>query len=137
MDQSTPQGQAPESSGLAISSMILGIVAFPAFCCWPFTVLLAVGAIVCGHLGFRDLKRNPGKRGAGMAQAGLILGYVCLLLSLIIIGLALTGDPETQMDIRKMIEDMWKAQQEGGETPLEPVTDPEAIPEPTTTPGNN
>ncbi|RYD21923.1 MAG: DUF4190 domain-containing protein [Verrucomicrobiaceae bacterium] len=60
----------PQTSGLAITSMVLGICSF-------FTLgLTAIPAVVCGHLARGKIKRSGGARtGGGMALAGIICGY--------------------------------------------------------------
>lgn len=60
---------APTTSGLAIVSLVCGILFF----IFPS----AVAAIIFGHLSQSDIRRSGGRKtGAGMALAGLILGYV-------------------------------------------------------------
>lgn len=59
----------PETSGLAIGSLICGILFF--------FLPSAIAAIVMGHISRAQIRRSGGqKTGAGMALAGLILGYV-------------------------------------------------------------
>lgn len=66
-------------SGLAIASLVLGclsVVLGPLGC---------LPAIVCGHLALRDIQRNPVYGGEGIALAGLIVGYVFLVLLIILV----------------------------------------------------
>jgi uncharacterized membrane protein len=58
-----------ETSKLALWSMICGIGAF--FCGIAF-----LPAIILGHMGRAEIKKNPSLKGSGMALAGLILGYL-------------------------------------------------------------
>jgi hypothetical protein len=73
----TPQWRAQQTNPLAIASMVCGMVAL---------VLgpLAILAIVFGHIARRQVYRT-GEGGRGMATAGLILGYLVL-----VVGTALT-----------------------------------------------
>ena len=57
----------PEYCGFAIASMVLGIV-------WIYG-LGAVLAFIFGYMAKRDIART-GKRGDGMATAGIVLGWV-------------------------------------------------------------
>lgn len=59
----------PETSGKAIVSLVLGI-------CPVIPLAGSVVAIVFGHLSRSEIRRSDGRlKGAGMALAGLILGY--------------------------------------------------------------
>jgi type II secretory pathway pseudopilin PulG len=65
-----PLGQPlePERSGMAIASLVSGLLFFilPA----------AILAVVLGHLSRAEIRRSTGRKtGSGMALAGLILGY--------------------------------------------------------------
>jgi hypothetical protein len=42
-------------------------------CCGVFT---GIPAIICGHISLLKVSRNPNLQGKGMAIAGLVLGYV-------------------------------------------------------------
>jgi hypothetical protein len=57
----------PKTNGLAITSMILGII-------WVYW-LGSILAVIFGHIALSQIKRF-GQRGRGMAIAGLILGYL-------------------------------------------------------------
>ena len=68
-----PLSGMPETSGLAIGSLIAGIFSFifPA----------AIAAIVLGHIARSNIRKSAGRStGDGMALAGLILGYMGIAL---------------------------------------------------------
>ena len=68
----------PERSSLAVASLVAGILSWLII---PF--LGAIVAIVTGHLAKRDIRESNGAlTGNGMATAGLILGYVQIVLPL-------------------------------------------------------
>jgi len=69
----------PRTSGLAIASLVLGILTVVA-CMGPFA---GIPAIVCGHLARRDCRRDPSVGGDGLALGGLIVGYVGTALWLV------------------------------------------------------
>ncbi len=72
-------GDAPQK-GLAVTSLVLGILAFPT--CF----LTGIPAIVCGHIAHNRARREPAQYGGSrMATAGLVLGY----LSLVVVPVAL------------------------------------------------
>lgn len=70
-------GYSPRTNGLAIASLVTGILA------WVMCPLLsAVLAIIFGHIARGQIKQS-GEGGGGLAMAGLVLGYVNLAGSLI------------------------------------------------------
>lgn len=71
--------QPATTSGLAMASLICGL-----FGC-------AVPAVILGHIAHRRI-RETGQRGAAMATAGLILGWVMIVfVALLIVGAVLVG----------------------------------------------
>jgi competence protein ComGC len=71
----------PQSSGLALASLILGICGI-VLCLGP---LAGVPAVICGHSAQSQIKRSGGTLGgAGMATAGLITGYISILMIFVI-----------------------------------------------------
>jgi len=75
------QQQAPtKTSGLAVASMVLGIV-------WVYWIG-AVLAVIFGHIALSQIKRDPQIQGRGMAIAGVVLGYVWLGILALILMLA-------------------------------------------------
>ena len=72
--------QPPKNSVMAISSLVLGILGF--LCCG--CGLLSIAAIVLGVLGKKEIAESNGtKTGAGMAQAGFILGILGIAISVL------------------------------------------------------
>ena len=61
----------------AVAALVCGIV---QFCIPPGAIL----AIVFGHIARREIRRT-GENGRGMATAGLILGYVGLVLGIALV----------------------------------------------------
>lgn len=76
----------PTTSGLAIVSLLCGLLFF----IFPS----AVAAIIFGHISRSDIRRSGGRKtGAGMAQAGLILGYFGIALIAVILIIAAIAIP--------------------------------------------
>ncbi len=75
---STAPPRAQRTNPYAIASLICGII--------QFVGVLPAGiiAIVLGHVARREIRRT-GEDGYGMAKAGLILGYVGVVLSIILV----------------------------------------------------
>lgn len=74
--QTPAYGAANRTSGLAIGSLVCGILGF-------IIGLAAIPAVICGHLALREIATFPVPLGGrGMAIAGLVCGYFCLLLTL-------------------------------------------------------
>jgi hypothetical protein len=74
------RGPSP-TNGLAIASLACGVAQF------AFGPLPTIPAIVLGHMARHQIKRT-GEQGAGMALAGLLLGWGAVALGAILIVLA-------------------------------------------------
>jgi hypothetical protein len=70
------------NNGLAIASLACGLVQF------VFGPVTAIPAIVFGHMALNQIKRT-GEQGAGLALAGLILGWATVVL-IVVVGLVLS-----------------------------------------------
>jgi hypothetical protein len=71
-------------NGLAIASLACGLAQF------VFGPLATIPAIVFGHVARHQIKRT-GEQGAGLALAGLILGWAAVILAvLLIVGVAMS-----------------------------------------------
>ena len=71
-----------KTSGLAIASLICGVTAWtilPIF-------LNAIAAVITGHLAKKEIRESNGMlTGSGMATAGLILGWIQIILVILAI----------------------------------------------------
>lgn len=74
--QPQPQPVKEEKNGVAVASMVCGIISF--FCCNPL-YLVSLAAIVLGIVGM--LGNKPKK---GIATAGLILGIASIMFGVIV-----------------------------------------------------
>ena len=75
-------GGAParqETSGLAVASLVLGIVGLTLV-----PLLASIAALIFGYGARREIRRNPNLTGDGLATAGIIRGWIAVSL----IGLA-------------------------------------------------
>ncbi|MDA0768518.1 MAG: GYF domain-containing protein [Verrucomicrobia bacterium] len=83
-----PQGIAPNmavapTSGLAIASMVCGIVSL--MLCY-INGVAALPAVICGHMALKQInKALTPVGGRGMAIAGLVTGYIGLAIQLVFI----------------------------------------------------
>lgn len=100
-----PTGGSP-SAGLAIASMICGIIALLTFCIWCLALPLGLTAVILGHIALSKAKQAPDRFGGkGMAGAGLATGYLALLLSVAITAWAATLTPEKLEQMEWIPED--------------------------------
>ena len=74
-----------KTNGLALASLACGLAQF------VFGPLATIPAIVLGHMARHQIKRT-GEQGAGLALAGLILGWAAVILGIVVIvvGLAMS-----------------------------------------------
>ena len=80
-----PGAPVLRNSPLCIASLAIGIATI--VCLWgPFVgVVLAVGGIICGVMGMRQVDESPQEfTGRGMGQAGFILSIVGGCLSVLL-----------------------------------------------------
>lgn len=88
----TPYGAAPLPNGMAVTSMVLGIVSIPMTCGYGAGLVPAILAVVFGHIARTRIRRGEAS-GDGMALTGLICGYSALglvaLFVLFIIAIAI------------------------------------------------
>lgn len=76
-----PRPPAPKTDGLAVTSLVLGIMS--VVCCTVF--LTGIPAAICGHKARRRIQESGGRlEGDGMALAGLILGYLGIGMTLVV-----------------------------------------------------
>src|SRR5437667_11064849 len=68
----------PRVAPAAIWSLVLAVLSF--FCGWLFT---AIPAVICGHIARSKIRKSGGGLGGKrVATAGLILGYIALVLGI-------------------------------------------------------
>jgi hypothetical protein len=67
-----------KTNGLALASLVCGLALF------VFGPPVAIPAIVFGHVARRQIKQT-GEQGAGLALAGLILGWATVILAMVLI----------------------------------------------------
>jgi hypothetical protein len=75
-----PQPQARPSNGLAVASLVCGIVGVLIF-----GIILGPLAVIFGAVGLS--RANNGASGKGMAVAGLVLGLIAAILAIILLAL--------------------------------------------------
>jgi len=83
MNETTPLPTPvqPKNCGLAIWSLVLGILGLLCF-----SILSAVPAVICGHMAFSRIKRSAGAMtGQGLAIAGLVTGYLGIAWAIVFI----------------------------------------------------
>jgi hypothetical protein len=75
VDLPLPEPVVSKTSGLAIASLVLSFLG--PFGCIP--------AVICGHIARAKIKQDSSLGGDGLAKAGLIIGYLFLLASIVIV----------------------------------------------------
>jgi len=84
-------GAQPQSNSvMAIISLVTGILG--VVCCGSF--VFAIAALILGFLARKEINQSGGlKKGSGMATAGIVLGAIGLIISVVwIILVVTTGD---------------------------------------------
>lgn len=79
-----PGASGPSTHGLAIASLVLGIL-----CCFPFNV----AALITGYLAIQKIDANPQVHGGkGLAIAGMVLGGIGMIFTVIGVISAIAGN---------------------------------------------
>ena len=94
-----PQG--PRSSGLAIASLVTGILSlFPGCCCGLFGIPLSIIALVMGIVSISQINASGGQIGGkNMAIAGSILGGVAIGIDVVMFVLNGTAEIMKSMHV--------------------------------------
>jgi hypothetical protein len=95
---SAPVPVAGKTNGFAITSLVLSIIGL--FCC--SIAVFNIGGIVFGHLALGQIAKDSTQGGKGLATAGLIIGYIGLVLGIAALVYNLTvGWPQIQQAIEE------------------------------------
>ena len=82
---------APPNEGLAVASMVVGIVSIVLSCGYGIGLLGSPVALVMGRVSMKRIDRSQGQLGGrGMAQAGFILGIIGTVLLVLAIAALVT-----------------------------------------------
>ncbi len=73
------------SKGMAIASMVLGILSIVACCYWYLALICGIAAIVLGIL------HNKKNGSCGMSIAGIVCGIIGVVLTVVFLVLAAIG----------------------------------------------
>lgn len=71
----SPETATPvqKTSGMAIASLVCSLASFVLCVGW-------LPGIICGHIANSRIRRDPSLKGSGIAKAGLVIGYLFLIL---------------------------------------------------------
>ncbi len=81
----------PQTSGLAIASLIFGILSLIIGWIPVFGWLIFVLAIVLGFIALRKIKQDKSLTGSGLAIAGIVLGFISFVIFILFFGLIFAG----------------------------------------------
>ena len=77
VDLPPPEPVVPKTSGLAVASLVSSLL----------TLVIPIGfipGIICGHMAIARIRREPALGGLGLAKAGLVIGYVFLVIAVVV-----------------------------------------------------
>lgn len=116
MSYSQPPQQ--KSVGLAVASMVLGILSVVMCCLWFLSIPMAILAIVMGVIARGKATRGEAG-GGGMATTGIVCGVIGLLIWIMLFLLGHFGGPavqrwlnKVQMKAQERIQEEQRKQQE-------------------------
>ena len=76
---------APPTDGLALASLICSIAGLAFMSCYFAGIPFSIAGVICGHLCRRRLVAQGNNTSAGLALAGLIIGYVGIGLFAVVV----------------------------------------------------
>jgi Domain of unknown function (DUF4190) len=77
-----PVVQAEPTNGLAIAALVVSIIGAVGLCFYGFGGYLGIVGAILGHVAGRQI-RERGGQGAGMAKAGVIVGWIATAIAVI------------------------------------------------------
>lgn len=94
MNPMGPMGSPPRNHGLAVASMVCGILAIvPGCCCGLFGIPLSIAALIMGLISIGQINASGGQLGGkGMAIAGTACGAVAVSLNIVGVFLNVTSE---------------------------------------------
>ncbi|MBA3826524.1 MAG: DUF4190 domain-containing protein, partial [Ktedonobacterales bacterium] len=73
------------TNGLAVTSMVLGIVSLVLFCAWYLALPLGITGIILGAIGLNQIGKGQFSAASrGMAIAGLVTASIGIVISILI-----------------------------------------------------
>ena len=104
--------QRPQpGSGLAVASMILGILSVVAFCSRIAAITLGVLAIVLAVIALGQIKQGQAS-GGGMAKAGLVLGIIGAVISIVFYIVVVAGARKAGSFFQQKAQELQKQAEE-------------------------
>ncbi|MCW1912364.1 GYF domain-containing protein [Luteolibacter sp. GHJ8] len=103
----------PPSQGLAIGSLICGILSLIGCCVWPLMLVVGLVAIILGFIGLSKAKGDPARyAGKGMARTGIITGILGLIASGLMGAFALSVKDLSPEEVQEKIIQMMPLNEE-------------------------
>ncbi len=97
-----PMGpMTPRNHGLAIASMVCGLLAIvPGCCCGLFGIPLSLAALIMGIISISQINASAGQLGGkGMAIAGTVCGGVAIAMDIAAVFLNITSQALNTMHV--------------------------------------
>lgn len=95
----------PRNNGLAVASLVLGIIGLVTSCCLV-GVLPAIPGLILGLTGYFHARRSGGReKGAGLAVAGIILSAIAIVVFLLALAQMILHWPEISREIVQSYND--------------------------------
>jgi hypothetical protein len=85
----------PSNNGVAIAAFVAGVIAIVLSWIPLFDIVLAAPAVILGGLGISRANRTHGM-GKGLAIAGLILGAISILVTLVVFAIVVATSKPTR-----------------------------------------
>lgn len=106
VSQENKQRIIPQTSGMAIASLVFGILGF-------FLYFTSILAIIFGHISLSKINKSNGTlNGKGLAIAGLVTGYITLVMFIGIIAAVVLPKLAAVQEDAKHAQELYRQQEQ-------------------------
>ncbi|TYQ14914.1 UNVERIFIED_CONTAM: uncharacterized protein DUF4190 [Acetivibrio alkalicellulosi] len=109
-DNSGMRPTPAKTNGLAIASLVLGILGILLLCCFYIGVIPGIIAIVLSFLAKSKIRESDGtETGNGLATAGLIMGIATIALAIVFLVISLVLGNNYQEILENLMRELENA----------------------------
>lgn len=98
----------PRNNGMAIASLVLGIIGLVFSCCYGVGAVFGIIALAFGIISSRQIKKSHEQNG-GMSVAGIILGIIAIVVGVLVVIFIVANRGLFAEELKRSMEMMQKS----------------------------